>query len=342
MRPRIKDVAKDANVSIATVSRVIHGNGYVADATKKQVISSIKKLNYHLDLSAQNLRTKKTTIIAHICTAPFISSYFGFLAKGVDEEAAFYDFETLTLNVNNRDDIIRALRAVNQRRVDGAIISTSKIKKTEVAELSSYGLPIVMVPRYFDLPGIDRVAPNNIESVHMAVEHLVQLNHKKILYLSKYPTVQSNELSYGELDRKNGFLRAVRNFGLNESDQIIMESDYSIAEGVRMTQEAIDNGSSFSSILATSDALALGAMQTLYKNGRKIPDDVSVMGFNNVLAQYSMIPLTTIAQPMEELGHTAVRLLLDRIGRRYNGEARTIILNSRLIVRDTTGPHSKL
>ncbi len=332
----IADVAELAKVSTATVSRVIHNKGYVRDETRKAVLEAIKKLDYRENLNAQSLRSQKSSIIGHVLRNSFVNPFFANVAYGVDTAAAAAGHVVLTATVEGPESEERkAVDTLLRRRVDGVIFTTISSEENALACIRN-GVAVVMNERYFDIPFVDRVTADNRSGATEAVRQLVALGHRRIAFIGGLisgPAV----LSRTEEDRFAGYLDALKEGGIPFRDSFVKRCEYGVENGREAAISLLSGGTSISAIFAASDQIALGAYQAIIESGMSIPEDVSLVGFDDTLAKYGAKPLTTVRMPMYDIGRTAVQLLIERQSGVYEGEARTVEFKTRLVVGKTTG-----
>jgi LacI family transcriptional regulator len=334
-RITIKDVAKKANVSIATVSLVINNNDRITKTTRTKVLNAIKELNYYPSKSAQALVNKKTGNLGFILTdnhflrtEPFYTRIF----LGTEFEAKRSDYYVLLATVKtdyNEGDQIP--RFVLEGSVDGIIIA-GKIPVELLSELLKFNIPLVCVDYYRDRSDYPVVLIDNIQGGMTATEHLLKLNHKNIAFLGgdiHHPSIA---------DRLIGYKAALHNASININENIIMtDSPYPDRQnGYHSTQLLFEKNSDVTAIFACNDAMAIGAMQFMKDNNISIPNDISLIGFDDVEADLLLDPpLTTIRVPKIDLGVEAVKYLIEIINNK-NSTPKKIIVPIELINRSST------
>jgi DNA-binding LacI/PurR family transcriptional regulator len=331
------DVAKRAEVSTTTVSRVLHNSGYVSGPTRKVVESALDELGYRVDFTAQSLKKKKTFILGHVLRSSSVNTFFAHVLSAVEDEAHRSGYNVISSNV--RDDLEEERRAVEvllSRRVDG-VLFTTVLSPESVQMLRAEGIPVVLLERYFDFNDVDRVVADNHAGAFEATNHLISLGHRRIAFIGG-PVPQNQELARVELDRKRGYEDALISAGLSLDRRYQCHADaYDLPRGREMTEQLLGVQPPPTAILAASDQLALGAFQAAYYRNLRVPEQLSLVGFDDTVARFGVKPLTTVRQPMEEFGKSAVRLLVERQRGLYEGESRTVVLKTRLLVRETTG-----
>jgi len=335
MASTIKDVAKKAGVSIATVSLVIHNNNRISYKTRKKVQKIIKELNYHPTHSARGLVSRTSGNIGFILTDDHFSRSEPFYTKiflGTEfqaREKEYYILLTTIHSTNGSKDKIP--RFVLERNVDGIIIA-GKIPQDFLDKLSNFNLPLVFVdylPKQNQFPA---VMIDNIEGGYRATEHLINCGHKKIAFIAgdiNHPSIS---------ERFQGYKNALETSRLPYDSQrlVIDEIHPSRENGFSATEKLLNRSNDFSAIFACNDAMAIGALQCLKDHHIMVPGDISIIGFDDVESDFSIDPpLTTIAVPKEDMGIEAVKLLLELISKKPS-IPRKVIMPVNLVVRKST------
>ncbi len=331
----IKDVAKKAQVSIATVSLVINNNKRISEETKQKVNSAIRDLNYYPSRSARGLVSRKTGNIGFILTEnhflrsePFYTQIF----LGAEFEAHNKEFYVLLTTVPAASKSNNKLpRFVLEKNVDGIIIAGTVSHKL-ISALSGYTLPIVYVDYYPEGKESSAVLIDNYGGGKTATEHLISLKHKNIAFLGgniSHPSIKH---------RFEGFKSALEAhklpFGTNSS--VVDEVDTSRDNGYKAAKKLLKNNPGVTAIFACNDAVAIGAMQYLASEGYSVPNDISIIGFDDVEpARLTTPALTTIAVPKQELGSEAVKLM-NRLLEDKKVRSHTITVGVELVVRNST------
>jgi LacI family transcriptional regulator len=344
-RATLKDVAKIAGVSTATVARVIHHQGYVSSDARIAVEAAVAATGYRINAVAQGLRRQRSLVIGHVLRAIAPNPFFANIALGVDEEAARFGCGVLTTNTQEDSALERdAVETLLRRRVD-AILFTSVRDLHNLELVADAGIPVVQVERV-SIPELPGVVADNHQGTVAAIRHLTELGHRRIAFIGE--SAETREPGYSrQVERER--LRGYRD-GLAEQDieidpaLIDIEGAYFDAGHARAaTRRLLALDDPPTGIFAACDHLACAVLQELYALGIRVPDQMSIIGFDNTIAADLSPPLTTVAQPAVELGQMAVRMALDLIDRRAsNGAAESIplqpCLQTTLIVRESTGP----
>ncbi len=333
--PTIKDVAKVANVSIATVSLVIHNHKRISSATKQKVLNAISTLNYHPSRSARGLVSKKTGNIGFILThdhflrtEPFYTQIF----MGTEFEARENELYVLLTTIESNfheDDLLP--RFILERNVDGIIIA-GKVPSLLIEKLTNYSLPIIFVD-YIPANKRDSVVTvDNLLGGMMATQHLIDLGHRKIAFIGgdiEHPSIN---------DRFNGYKSALEKAGLPLVQRLIeTEEDYPArANGYNAAKKLFSKNKDITAVFSCNDAMAVGVIQYLKDSGVQIPGDVSIIGFDDVVSENSVDPpLSTIRVPKMEMGVEAMKLMSAFVkdSERSN---KKILVPIELVVRQST------
>lgn len=332
----IKDVARKSRVSIATVSNVLNNVPTVSKAIRKSVEKAIKELNYKPNLVAKSLAKGRTQTIA--CIIPDICNpFFPELVRGATDKASQLGYNLFLGNIDNDSEKeIEYIRNFVSQGVDGIIIATSDCsdKNAErLNEIKDLGIPVVMVDR--ELEGLDRdlVVVDNIKCAYSAVLHLIEMGYRKIgIILGPMNTWTATQ-------RFEGAKKALEE--KNISQKFVYSGAFAFETGFRAMQNFLQkNGKQIDAIFCANDMIAIGALKGIEQSGYRVPEDIGVIGFDDLYISSLIKPaLTTIHQPTNELGTIAVNMLIERIQGQTSGIARKIILPGELVIRESTRKH---
>lgn len=320
----IKDVAKEAGVSIATVSRVLNKLPSVKRSNKVMVERVIKKLKFRPNLSAQRLAARHNNAIGLVIpryTDIFHSFYALRILQGVGLAVERLKLDLL-LHITNGNDFL------NVSAVEGVIFSDIIGNEEQVDNILKEDIPCVIM-NYFtkDLP-VSCIAIDNFNAAIKAVEYLMQLGHSQIA------TITGELKSQVAIDRLNGYIKALEKHKIEKIKNYIKYGDFGRESAVRATKELIKLKTPPTAIFAASDEMAVGAIQTLLENGINVPRDISVVGFddNPLALDFSPVPVTTIRQPLHKMAMVATETLYNIITKKIKG-SKKIILPAELIER---------
>lgn len=323
----IKDVAKNAGVSAATVSRVLAKRGNVKEETELAVLQSIEKLNYMPNILAQQLRQQKTNAI-NVIVPDITNPFFFEIVRGIERVARQNNYQVYIVDADNDSQIERhAIAALTQKQVDG-MISLSATSAIKTVEQIAKGFPMVIACQYFKESSLPNIGIDNIQASKDAVNYMISLGHRDMIYLTTSP----NHALYR--DRLTGYMRAMEENGLPiDLQKVAYAEDHSMMSGYKITKELLQFRT-FTGICAAGDGLALGAMKAIQEAGLKVPEDISIVGFDDTIyAQFSTPSLTTIHQPMAEIGEQSMHLLLDLINGKET-QSKTILKHT-LVLRNS-------
>jgi LacI family transcriptional regulator, repressor for deo operon, udp, cdd, tsx, nupC, and nupG len=326
----IKDVAKLANVSTATVSRVLRNAGNVTEETKRRVLEAIEALNYQPNVLGRYLRrmeTETVLVIVPDITNPFFSK----VLRGIEAVALERGYQVLLGDTQNDVQLEEQyLNVLPQKQVDGMIFLTARTRK-ELMEEMSRQFPIVLACEYLEGTDIPTVSIDNISSARKATEHLIGLGHRRIAHLTGPMDVILSR------DRLRGYYQALAQHDIDVDAALVQEGDFSYESGYNVTLKLLALEKPPTAIFAANDAMAIGAIKAVRHRGGRVPDDVAVVGFDDIQMASIFEPgVTTIAQPMFDIGKQAMKLLLQLIDGE-EVERRQFVLPDRLVIRESCG-----
>lgn len=333
--PTLADVAAEAQVHIGTASRALNEStrDMVKAETARRVQEAASRLGYSPNVLAGSLRSQKTSSIGVVLpdlTNPFLPP----IVRGIEDVLTRRGYVALLGNTDNDANLERKLvETLRARRVDGFIIATSKRNHPILENIAKSGTPIVLINRTTDRDDISSVISDDGAGIRAALSHLVKLGHKHIVHIAG-PT----DLSTGR-DRAKAFKEAMKEnkLPINKTDIFHCEQ-YSIAEGYAATKQIFATRKDVTALVAANDRIALGVLQALRELKLSCPEDVSVVGFNDMpFVDLVTPPLTTVRVNQYALGAQAAELLLDRLAD-SSAVTKTVVLPVKLIVRGSTGP----
>jgi LacI family transcriptional regulator len=327
--PTIRDVAKQANVSMSTVSHVINETRYVSPETRTRVLGVMKTLNYQHNRVASSLRGRKTYTIGALLPNS-ANPYFAEILAGI--EAACYENDYHLIMGNANDDPQRErtyLDVLLSRQVDGILLVSTGSFDCTADLLGDTHTPVVMVDRAIGMASIDELFTDNRGGGYLATQYLLAAGHRQIGCITGPSHLTPSAA------RAQGYREALADAGLAADEALIAAGDFQHRGGHAATTALLARAPELTAIFACNDLMAVGALAALLEAGRRVPQDVSVIGYDDIpLASYTNPRLTTIAQPARELGYLAVARLLERLAD-PTLEARREILPVHLIERDS-------
>jgi LacI family transcriptional regulator len=326
----IKDVAAHAAVSVATVSAVINGNKYVSPELEQRVRASITALGYERNSFAQSLKTQTSHTIGLIIS-DIANPFFTSMVRGVEDVANAHHYSLILGNTDEDLDKERSyIRLLESKRADGLIIAATAGSHKYLQ--SAQHLPLVSIDRSLFALGIDSVLVDNVAGARAAIEHLIALGHRRIGIVTGIPGITSTE------ERLDGYKQALAAHGISLDPTLIVVADSRVGGGERGAMQLLSQQSSRPTALFLMNGLmVIGALRAIAQTGLRCPQDIALVGFDEF--EWSSImqpPLTTVRQPIYEIGQRAAQLLFERLQKR-DKEPGEVRLNPQLIVRESCG-----
>ncbi|WP_327259251.1 LacI family DNA-binding transcriptional regulator [Streptomyces sp. NBC_01240] len=333
-RPTLEEVAARAGVGRGTASRVINGSPRVSAHTREAVEAAVAELGYVPNRAARALAGNRTDAIALVVPEPetrfFAEPYFSDIVRGVGAALADTDMQLLLTLVGSDRERRRLAQYLTAHRVDGVLLVSVHADDPLPDLLEQLGMPAVMSGRRSAAEPLASVDSDNFEGARAAVDHLISRGRRSIA------TITGRLDVYGARRRLDGYRKAVSAAGLGPDEQLIAPADFSEEGGAQAMRDLLARRPDVDAVFAASDVMAAGARQVLREAGRRVPDDVALIGFDDsAVARHMDPPLTSVRQPIEEMGRTMARVLLQEIAGK-NQERPQIVLPTELIVRDSS------
>lgn len=325
----IQDVAKEAGVSVATVSRVLNNSPSVNPDTRERVQAVIEKMHYQPNLLGRNLRRSETKMI--LVLLPNISnSFYSKIVQGIEDVAHKNSYNIMLCNTNlNIQREKMYLELLNNRLADGVIFMAPELSRNDLDEIGKR-FPVVQCCEYKRGASVSHVSIDNKLAATKIVKHLASLGHKRIGMISCYNKFVSTS------EREEGYKKALQESGIEIDTELIKYGDYTFKSGLVVMKNFLNMKEKPTAIFAISDMMAIGAIKQIRANGMKIPEDIAVAGFDNINFASMYDPaLTTVSQHQYDLGCTVMELLLKQI-RGEVKEPQELILDHELIIREST------
>ncbi|PSW25891.1 HTH-type transcriptional repressor PurR [Photobacterium swingsii] len=324
----IKDVARMAGVSTTTVSHVINKTRFVAEATQKKVLTAVDELNYAPSAVARSLKCNTTRTIGMLVTKS-TNPFFAEVVHGV-EEYCYKEGYTLILcntegNLSKQRDYLRMLA---EKRVDGLMVMCSDLDQRLLDLLERQNdLPMVVMDWGPESPHTDKIQDNAAIGGYVAIKHFIENGHTKIGCLSGH-----NEKSTCR-ERLKGFQKAMDEANLSVNEDWVIEGDFECETAVKAAEQFIAMKERPTAIFCFNDIMAMAMISTFVQHGIRVPEDISIIGYDNIeLAPFFSPPLTTIHQPKRRLGKTAIEILMERVKDKKH-ENRIFEMSPELVVR---------
>jgi LacI family transcriptional regulator len=330
----IREVAAHAGVSVATVSNVLNRPEIVAQPTRERVLSSIRQLGYVRNESARQLRAGRSRTIG-LVVLDVANPFFTDLARGVEDEANKAGLAVILCNSDDQERKEKQyLELLEEHRVHGVLITPVAGAGTRLAQLQRRGTPVVLVDSRSPYRGQCSVAVDDVLGGDIAVSHLLSAGHERVTYVAGPPAIRQ------VADRLEGAQRAVIRAGRAPGDLDVIEaSGLNVAGGQKAGAEiaAKPADSRPTAVFCANDLIALGVLQEMTRNHIRVPEDISISGYDDIdFAAAAAVPLTSVRQPRHQLGRTAARLLLDEASDDETHQHRQVIFEPELVVRQST------
>ncbi|MEW6046745.1 MAG: LacI family DNA-binding transcriptional regulator [Bacillota bacterium] len=332
-RPTIADVAKLAGVSARTVSRVINARGYVSSETRDRVLSVIRSLQYQPNPVARAMAGAPAqtigVVIGHEPRIAFSNPFLSEVLRGIGHVASQNGYQVM-LYTGESNLPYASLLATNQ--IGAMVFMSVPATDPRVARVVEGGYPVVLTCRYQDSERVYTVDVDNEAGAFMAVEHLIRYGHRTIAMV----TGPANHMT--TVRRVAGYRQALERYGIFFDPALVAEGDYSEESGYRLTHLLLAMRPDLSAIFAAGDLMAIGVVKALVQNGRRVPEDVSVVGFDDIsMARYLQPPLTTVRQPGFDKGAIAAEMAI-QLARGRTPQQRHVTLAPELVARGSAAP----
>jgi LacI family transcriptional regulator len=336
MSPTLEEVAKLAGVSRSTVSRVINDQPNVRPEVRERVWQVIREVDYQPHAAARSLVTNRTHIVGMVIpeavTTLFADPFFPLLLRGATESCNSHQYQLMlslfTANVGRQEIYQRILRS---GYLDGALVASASLKDPIVPNLLRDRIPFISIGRHPD-ERVHYVDVDNVGGARMAVEHLIRLGHRRIATITG-----PMDVVHGQ-DRLSGYRQALEARGIPVEEELIVEGDYTEASGMVAMQQLLP--ASPSAVFVASDMMAIGALKALRQADLQVPQDIALVGFDDIPIASAIEPaLTTVRQPIERMASMAVEVLLSVLETSFQEEAtaQRIVLPTELVVRASCG-----
>jgi len=331
----IKAVARRAGVSTATVSRTINGSDKVTPKTAERVRRAVEALQFYPDTNARSLGSGRSNLYGLIIS-DITNPFFPELVKSFEDIAVEHGQEVLVANTNYDPARMEScVTRMMQRKVDGVAIMTSEMEDRLIKVFNHRNIPLVFMDVGAPGPGVSRVSVNHAAGVAMAMDHLIGLGHRKIAFISGPLDLFSAKMRF------EAFIQGLKRHGLKRDPVLIEEANHRAEGGYKAMQRILKSKVRPTAILASNDLTAIGAMGAIHEHGLSIPEDISIVGYDDIqLSAYTQPSLTTLRLPRIEIATAAFRALYSALQpeakKPYPGEDHDI--QPTLILRSSTGP----
>lgn len=325
----IRDVAAHANVSTSTVSHVLNDTRFVEPATKARVLHAIDVIGYRPNSLARSLRRRGTSTIG-LLIPDNSNPFFADIARAIEDVSFDAGYNVIFCNSDMSEAKETAyIDVLLSRQVDGLILISTSDRPEQLQPILKARVPVVVVDRELGDAQVDQIVVDNDYGGYLAGQYLARLGHRQIACITGQSDLTPSA------NRLIGFRRALDEAGIALSPDAIVAGDFRHESGERAVQHLLEQQVAFTALFATNDLMAFGALNALRRAQRNVPDDVSVIGFDNIWPSAIMAPaLTTIAQPISEIGRCSAKRVIERI-RQPAAAAERMVLAPTLIERDS-------
>ena len=329
MAASIKDVAREAGVSIATVSRVLNEVDVVNEETKKKVQEAIKKLCYRPNIVARSLKTQRTKTIG-ILVPDISSQFYPEVVRGAEDVANIYDYNVMLCNSDfDLEKEKEYLKVMREKMVDGLIYMSSYLDSEMLDLINELQVRTVLVESKDKEGKLPSVTIDGVQAAYEGTKYLIEKGNKNVAFIG---THKDNPNAWSA--RFDGYVKALKEAGIEPNENLMYFDDLKSKTGYDGV-ESILKKSKFDAIFCSSDGIAMGAINSLRDKGIRVPEDVDVVGFNDIYTASIFYPkLTTVSQPMYDMGSIAMRLLIKLINKKPV-EEKHFVLPHELIKRDS-------
>lgn len=332
----IRDVASLAGVSSMTVSRVINNTGYASQAARLRVERAVQELGYVPNAVARHLRSKQTKAIA-LVVSDITNPFFTTIARGVEDVARARGFAVMLCNTDESDDEeARYLRLLVERQVDGVLLVPAGSPRASIRLLRTHKVPLVVLDRRVPGQRVNNVRCDSEAGAHALARHLIELGHRRIGVLTGRRAISTSA------DRVAGVRRALEEAGLTLDESLVRWGGFNfgnanLADGHQMAVSVLTADDPPTALLAANNFIAFGTIRALREMGLRVPDDISVVAFDDLPTEWVSDPfLTVAAQPAYEIGRRAAEMMIDSLVGEGTKTDQSVVLPFEIIVRRST------
>ncbi len=328
----LEEVAKRAGVSTATVSRVLNHAAVVRNSTRQRVMRAVSELNYHPNLHARSLAKGASRTIGMI-VSNLQNPFFFDIFRALEDDARAHGYEVVAANTDyNAERLVRSVRLMIGRRVAGLAVIVSEMDPDLIAELATSKLRVV----FYDVGTAGRtmsnIRVNYRRGIERVVEYLHSLNHRRLAFVGHHAALGPMS------EREKAFVETVSRYAPGTEWRTATTQD-ALEGGQQAAREILGSGFKPTAIICVNDIMAVGVLRELRDSGLRVPQDISVTGFDNIkLSEFSYPSLTTLHIPRDRIGHLAFGMLVPESAAVGKVSGREILIDPELVLRDSTGP----
>lgn len=327
---RLKDIAQELSVSITTISKALNGHPDISEARRKEILELVEQMHYVPNSMAKSLRNKKTKFIG-LVVSDNANPYYAQVIKGVEEALSLQGYQTLIFN--NCEDTEKELQFIHELRsinVAGVLLTPALGNRKSVELLKRFNIPYVLANRYIDRNEDNYVIVNDVYAGYLATKYLAEKRPNRIFFINGDENISAAR------ERHEGYLSAIREMRWTENENLVLHRGITQDDGYELTREILKREEAPFSLLCFSDYVAIGAMKAIWEAGVRMPEDVALMGIDDIdLFSFIHPGLTTVHVPKKELGFKSAELLLSLINDPENVEGRRVVLEPTLVERDS-------
>jgi len=328
-RVGLKDIAARSGYSVTTISKALKDSPDISAVTKEKIKLLADEMRYIPNTVASSLRSGKTKTIA-IILGDISNPFFAIMVKELDNELVKHQFNSIIFNTNEKYELEKkAVYIALSKHVDGIILFPTQVDHGDIDIIRRSGIPFVLVGRYFDSVDTDFVIVDDLNGAYLATSYLLKKNHRDILFLNGPLFVSCAR------DRKIGYEKALREYNVPLKEELVKETSITTGKSKEIIHRMLKESINFSAIFAFSDFIAWEAICVLHSMNLRVPEDVAVVGYDNIQSKYYVpYPLTTIHYSKRELAKKTVQVLMKRINKKDKSSGfYHYVLNTSLVVR---------
>lgn len=331
MTASIRDVAREAGVSVATISRVLNGNELVAAATRERVQAAIERLGYIPHRGARSLITRRTETVGVVLPDVF-GEFFSELIRGIDQTARLTHHHVLVSSSHSDLDEVQAVLHALRGRVDGLIVMSPDVKSLPFLLRYGHALPIILLNCGEDCDGFDAISVDNYGGARAMVDHLLGLGHRRIALIGGPPD------NLDARERARGWRDGLAAAGCAAAPELELPGDFLEASGYQAGRALAEISPRPTAVFAANDAMAVGCLSAFREHGWRVPEDIAIGGFDDIpISHYLNPPLTSVRVPIAELGSRAMQRLLTRLAGDGESPHQRDVVQTELVVRASCG-----
>lgn len=331
MAVTIKDIAATLNVSVTTVSRVMNNKPKgVSAETREKILKLAEELDYHPNKIARGLVTKRTNTIG-VLLPDITNPVFPNLVRGIEDACNDSGYDLIICNSDNYYKKERNyIRILKEKCVDGIIYTgTVNDEGENIKLLETMGIPFVVVDRIYDEKNISKVCTNSEKGIYELTKYVIENGHKNIAYISGPKTTSIHRARF------LGFKNALEEKGLSVNENLVEIGEYKLDSGYHCMTQLLEKKGEFTAVICENDLIAIGACEAMKDNGVKIPDEISITGYDDIYVSSLITPrLTTVYQNTYKMGEKSIEVLIEKIEGK-NIEMNEVIFEPKLVIRET-------